>query len=90
MKMQLCAAQHMNAHVLILNKPTGRLDVDNAKCLEDWLEAFTGSIICISTPPSSTEGTHICDCPKTRRLKTLRGLRASALFSLSRNTKRKS
>merc|ERR1712166_795606 len=38
MKMQLCAAQLMNADVLMLDEPTGHLDVDNIKWLEDWLE----------------------------------------------------
>ena len=31
MKMQLCAAQLMNADVLMLDEPTGHLDVDNIK-----------------------------------------------------------
>merc|ERR1711976_398331 len=48
MKMQLCAAQLMNADVLMLDEPTGHLDVDNIKWLEEWLESFTGSIICTS------------------------------------------
>merc|ERR1719210_3158304 len=38
MKMQLCAAQLMNADVLMLDEPTGHLDVDNIKWLEDWPE----------------------------------------------------
>ena len=48
MKMQLCAARLMNCDVLILDEPTGHLDVDNIRLLEDWLESFTGSIICTS------------------------------------------
>ena len=35
MKMQLCAAQLMNADVLMLDEPTGNLDVDNIKWLEN-------------------------------------------------------
>merc|ERR1719443_1991952 len=35
MKMQLCAAQLMDADVLMLDEPTGHLDVDNIKWLED-------------------------------------------------------
>ena len=31
MKMQLCAAQLINADVLMLEEPTGNLDVDNIK-----------------------------------------------------------
>jgi len=40
MKMQLCAAQLMNADVLMLDEPTGHLDVDNIAWLEAWLEAW--------------------------------------------------
>ena len=35
MKMQLCAAQLMNCDVLMLGEPTGHLDVDNIRWLED-------------------------------------------------------
>ena len=42
MKTQLRAAQLMNCGVLIRIKPTGHLDVDNVRWLEDWLESFTG------------------------------------------------
>ena len=35
MKMQLCAAQLMNADVLMLDEPTGNLDVDNIIWLEN-------------------------------------------------------
>ena len=41
-KVQLCAAQLMNCDVLLLDEPTGHLDVDNIKWFEDWLESFTG------------------------------------------------
>merc|ERR1711865_1011662 len=33
-------------NVLMLDEPTGHLDVDNIRWLEAWLEAFPGSIIC--------------------------------------------
>eukprot|EP00438_Fugacium_kawagutii_P016631 Skav205651 [mRNA] locus=scaffold458:165429:166809:+ [translate_table: standard] len=63
MKMQLCAAQLMNADVLMLDEPTGHLDVDNIKWLEDWLESFDGSIICTShfSPFLDKMCTHIID-----------------------------
>lgn len=51
MKMQLCAATLMNADILMLDEPTGHLDVDNIKWLKDWLNTFReggGSIICTS------------------------------------------
>jgi len=74
MKMQLCAAQLMNADVLMLDEPTGHLDVDNIKWLEDWLESFSGSIICTShfTPFLDKMCTHIIDF-QDRKLKTFKG-----------------
>jgi elongation factor 3 len=74
MKMQLCAAKLMNADVLMLDEPTGHLDVDNIKWLEDWLEAFPGSIICTShfTPFLDKMCTHIIDF-QDRKLKTFKG-----------------
>merc|ERR1711871_1846840 len=72
MKMQLCAAQLMNADVLMLDEPTGHLDVDNIKWLEDWLESFSGSIICTShfSPFLDKMCTHIIDF-QDRKGKTL-------------------
>merc|ERR1719420_2134854 len=74
MKMQLCAAKLMNADVLMLDEPTGHLDVDNIKWLEDWLEAFPGSIICTShfSPFLDKMCTHILDF-QDRKLKTFKG-----------------
>merc|ERR1719281_703394 len=45
MKMQLCAAKLMQADVLMLDEPTGHLDVDNVRWLEAWLEEFPGSVL---------------------------------------------
>merc|ERR1712048_776749 len=80
MKMQLCAAQLMNADVLMLDEPTGHLDVDNIKWLEDWLESFPGSIICTShfSPFLDKMCTHIIDF-QDRKLKTFKGTRGSTL-----------
>merc|ERR1712241_394711 len=80
MKMQLCAAQLMNADVLMLDEPTGHLDVDNIKWLEDWLESFPGSIICTShfTPFLDKMCTHIIDF-QDRKLKTFKGTKGSTL-----------
>merc|ERR1719217_2062170 len=74
MKMQLCAAKLMNADVLMLDEPTGHLDVNNIKWLEDWLEAFPGSIICTShfSPFLDKMCTHIIDF-EDRKLKTFKG-----------------
>merc|ERR1712176_259679 len=80
MKMQLCAAQLMNADVLMLDEPTGHLDVDNIKWLEDWLESFPGSIICTShfSPFLDKMCTHIVDF-QDRKLKTFKGSKGSTL-----------
>merc|ERR1711957_48196 len=80
MKMQLCAAQLMNADVLMLDEPTGHLDVDNIKWLEDWLESFTGSIICTSHFSSFLDKmcTHIIDF-QDRKLKTFKGNKGTTL-----------
>merc|ERR1711937_718472 len=80
MKMQLCAAQLMNADVLMLDEPTGHLDVDNIKWLEDWLESFPGSIICTSHFTSFLDKmcTHIVDF-QDRKLKTFKGIKGTTL-----------
>jgi len=80
MKMQLCAAKLVNADVLMLDEPTGHLDVDNIKWLEDWLESFPGSIICTShfSPFLDKMCTHIIDF-QDRKLKTFKGNKGSCL-----------
>jgi elongation factor 3 len=80
MKMQLCAAQLMNADVLMLDEPTGHLDVDNIAWLENWLESFPGSIICTShfSPFLDKMCTHIIDF-QDRKLKTFKGTKGSCL-----------
>merc|ERR1712050_478962 len=80
MKMQLCAAQLMNADVLMLDEPTGHLDVDNILWLENWLEAFKGSIICTShfTPFLDKMCTHIIDF-QDRKLKLFKGTKGQTL-----------
>merc|ERR1712019_186706 len=80
MKMQLCAAQLMNADVLMLDEPTGHLDEDNIKWLEDWLESFPGSIICTShfSPFLDKMCTHIIDF-QDRKLKTFKGTKGVCL-----------
>merc|ERR1712232_1023065 len=73
-------AQLMNADVLMLDEPTGHLDVDNIKWLEDWLESFPGSIICTShfSPFLDKMCTHIIDF-QDRKLKTFKGIKGTTL-----------
>merc|ERR1719502_1234941 len=80
MKMQLTAAKLLNADVLMLDEPTGHLDVNNIKWLEDWLEAFPGSIICTShfSPFLDKMCTHIIDF-QDRKLKTFKGIKGTTL-----------
>jgi len=80
MKMQLTAAKLLNADVLMLDEPTGHLDVVNIKWLEDWLEAFPGSIICTShfSPFLDKMCTHIIDF-QDRKLKTFKGIKGTCL-----------
>ena len=40
MKMQLCAATLMNADILMLDEPTGHLDVTNIAWIKNWLKEF--------------------------------------------------
>jgi elongation factor 3 len=82
MKMQLCAAKLMNADVLMLDEPTGHLDVDNIRWLEDWLEGFPGSILCVShfSPFLDKMCTHIIEF-QNRKLRTFRGYKGSTLSS---------
>merc|ERR1712023_397975 len=73
-------AQLMNADVLMLDEPTGHLDVDNIKWLEDWLESFSGSIICTShfSPFLDKMCTHIIDF-QDRKLRTFKGEKGKLL-----------
>lgn len=66
MKMQLCAATLMDADILMLDEPTGHLDVTNIQWLKDFLIDFKvkgGSIICTSHDSAFLNDmcTHIID-----------------------------
>lgn len=76
MKMQLCAATLMNADILMLDEPTGHLDVTNIQWLKDFLTDFQkngGSIICTSHDSAFLNEmcTHIIDF-QNRKLVTFR------------------
>lgn len=77
MKMQLCAATLMNADILMLDEPTGHLDVRNIAWLKDWLRSFMangGSVIATSHDSAFLDEmcTHIIDF-QNRKLRTFKG-----------------
>jgi len=76
MKMQLCAATLMNADILMLDEPTGHLDVKNIAWIKQWLKDFMakgGSIMATShdTDFLNEMCTHIVDF-QDRKLKCFR------------------
>jgi elongation factor 3 len=83
MKMQLCAATLMNADILMLDEPTGHLDVKNIAWLEKFLTDFMtngGSVICTSHDSTFLNRmcTHVIDF-QDRKLKMFRGEAGSVL-----------
>jgi len=71
MKMQLCAASLINADILMLDEPTGHLDVTNIEWLKNWLREFMnkgGSIITTSHDSQFLNEmvTHIIDFHKKK------------------------
>merc|ERR1711871_1908917 len=83
MKMQLCAATLMNADILMLDEPTGHLDVTNIAWIKNWLKEFQnngGSIITTSHDSSFLNEmcTHLIDF-QNRKLKMFRGEQSNVL-----------
>jgi len=77
MKMQLCAATLMNADILMLDEPTGHLDVTNIAWIKAWLQTFIdkgGSVITTSHEPVFLNEmcTHLIDF-QNRKLKMFKG-----------------
>merc|ERR1719313_2702152 len=62
-KMQLACAQLINADILMLDEPTGHLDVKNIAWMKNWLGNFPGSIIATSANSEFLDEmcTHIVD-----------------------------
>jgi len=84
MKMQLCAATLMDADILMLDEPTGHLDVKNIAWIKQWLRNFMekgGSVMATShdTEFLNEMCTHIVDF-QDRKLKTFRGERGDLLI----------
>jgi len=83
MKMQLCAATLMNADILMLDEPTGHLDVTNIAWIKNWLKNFRvngGSIITTShdTGFLNEMCSHIIDF-QNRKLKMFKGSQGNVL-----------
>lgn len=83
MKMQLCAATLMNADILMLDEPTGHLDVTNIAWIKNWLQEFMtngGSIITTSHDTSflNEKCTHLIDF-QNRKLKMFAGKQGEVL-----------
>merc|ERR1712032_1317151 len=73
-KMQLVCAKLIDADILMLDEPTGHLDVKNIQWMKDWLNAFPGSIICTSANSTFLDEmcTHIIDFHE-RKLRQFKG-----------------
>jgi elongation factor 3 len=83
MKMQLCAATLMKADVIMLDEPTGHLDVKNIAWIEQWLRDFMangGSVIATSHDSGFLDRmcTHVVDF-EDRKLKMFKGEVGSVL-----------
>ena len=82
-KMQLCAATLMNADILMLDEPTGHLDVTNIAWIKNWLKGFMdggGSIIATSHDSGFLNEmcTHLIDF-QSRKLRMFTGKRGTVL-----------
>merc|ERR1712190_449816 len=76
-KMQLACAQIINADILMVDNPTGHLDVKNIEWVKNWLGNFPGFIIATSanTVFLNVMCTHIVDFEdrKLRQFKAAKG-----------------
>merc|ERR1712066_130855 len=76
-KMQLACAQLINADILMIDDPTGHLDVKNIQWVKNWLGNFPGSIIATSANTTFMDEmcTHIVDFHdrKVRQFKAKKG-----------------
>jgi len=79
-KMQLACAQLINADILMIDDPTGHLDVKNIQWVTNWLGNFPGSIIATSanTTFMNSMCTHIVDFHE-RKLRQFKGEKGKVL-----------
>merc|ERR1712166_1513446 len=79
-KMQLACAQLINADILMIDDPTGHLDVKNQEWVKEWLGGFPGSIITTSANTTFLDKmcTHVVDFNE-RKLRTFKGVQGRVL-----------
>merc|ERR1719446_2020010 len=79
-KMQLACAQLINADILMIDDPTGHLDVKNIQWVKSWLGNFPGSIIATSANTVFLDEmcTHIVDF-HDRKLRQFKAAKGSVL-----------
>merc|ERR1712176_291347 len=79
-KMQLACAQLIEADILMIDDPTGHLDVKNIQWVKDWLGNFPGSIIATSANTQFLDEmcTHIVDFHE-RKLRQFKGEKGKVL-----------
>merc|ERR1711957_1163544 len=79
-KMQLACAQLINADILMIDDPTGHLDVKNIEWVKQWLGGFPGSIITTSanTVFLNQMCSHLIDF-NDRKLRTFKGTPGTVL-----------
>jgi elongation factor 3 len=76
-KMQLACAYLVNADILMIDDPTGHMDVKNVEWVKNWLKNFNGSIIATSANTVFLDEvcTHVVDFHerKLRQFKSSKG-----------------
>jgi len=79
-KMQLACARLINADILMIDDPTGHLDVKNVIWVKQWLGGFPGSIISTSANTNFMNEmcTHIVDF-NDRKLRQFKGTKGKVL-----------
>merc|ERR1719199_1886750 len=79
-KMQLACAQLINADILMIDDPTGHLDVKNIEWVKNWLGNFPGSIIATFANTTFLDQmcTHIVDFHE-RKLRQFKGIKGKVL-----------
>merc|ERR1719473_1212852 len=79
-KMQLACAQLINADILMIDDPTGHLDVKNIQWVKNWLGNFKGSIFATSANTAFLNEmcTHIVDF-NDRKLRQFKGEKGKVL-----------